>query len=131
MNHILTFGLLALAILFVVRTIFIALPRVSPSAASKAIIAGEAVLIDVREPAEWSGGVARPAALLAMSDLRGGRKNWSPFLEKHRGKRLFLYCASGARSGSVAAQLRREGFDAVNFGGFSRWAGAGLPTRRP
>lgn len=117
--------------LFVMRMVLVARAGATPAEAQAALEAGTAVLVDVREPSEWSSGVAQPATLLAFSDLRGGRKSWQPFLEKKRGKKFFLYCASGARSGSAATLLRREGVDAVNLGGFGRWAGAGLPTRRP
>jgi rhodanese-related sulfurtransferase len=120
-----------LAALVVVRTLLAARPALPAEEARRAIEAGTAVLVDVREPAEWSRGVARPATLLAFSDLRGARRQWEPFLLKNRGKCFILYCASGARSGSAAALLRREGLDAVNLGGFSRWAGAGLPVRQP
>lgn len=116
---------------FFIRTMLAARAGASPAEAKAALDAGTAVLVDVREPMEWSAGVAAPAALLSFSDLRGARKSWRPFLEKNRGKQFFLYCASGARSGSAAALLRREGIAAVNLGGFHRWASAGLPTRRP
>jgi rhodanese-related sulfurtransferase len=116
---------------FLVRTLLGARSGASPADAKAALDAGTAALVDVREPAEWSSGVAAPASLLAFSDLRGPRKTWNAFLAKNRGKKLFLYCASGARSGSAAALLRREGFDAVNLGGFSRWVSSGLPTRQP
>jgi rhodanese-related sulfurtransferase len=106
-------------------------PTVSPEDARTAIASGAAVLVDVREPAEWISGVADSAALLPLSDLRGPRKNWRPFLERHRGQRIFLYCHSGARSGTAASVLTSEGFDAANFGGYSRWVSSGFPVRRP
>jgi len=123
--------LIGVVIYFVVRMILSARPVLSATEANAAIQAGTAVLVDVREPSEWSSGVAKPAALLAMSDLRGSRTAWKPFLEKNRGKQIIVYCASGARSGSVASLLKKEGHNAVNLGGFSRWSSAGLPTRRP
>jgi len=129
--NLFTLLLIGVAVFFVVRLLISARPGLSAAEAQKAIQAGTAVLVDVREPGEWSAGVAKPAALLAMSDLRGSRAKWKPFLEKNSGKQIIVYCASGARSGSVAALLRREGHNAVNLGGFSRWANAGLPTRRP
>jgi rhodanese-related sulfurtransferase len=89
------------------------------------------VIIDVREPAEWSAGVAAPAVLLPLSDLRGARQEWGPFLAENRERRLLLYCAAGGRSGLAASILRREGFAAQNLGSFHRWRAAGLPVRRP
>jgi len=102
-----------------------------PTEAARLIESGEAVLIDVREPAEWSRGVAAPARLHSLSDLRGSRQNWKPTLEQNRGKTLLLYCASGMRSGMAARQLKAEGHTAHNIGGFGRWARSGLPTRQP
>jgi rhodanese-related sulfurtransferase len=129
--NVLTLLLIGVAVFFVVRLLISARPGITTAEAQKNIQAGTAVLVDVREPSEWSSGVAKPAALLAMSDLRGSRAQWKPFLEKSSGKQIIVYCASGARSGTVAALLRREGHNAVNLGGFSAWANAGLPTRRP
>lgn len=131
MNNLLLLIVLAAFAFFVIRTLLASRAGASPAEARAAVAAGTAVIVDVREPAEWAGGTAEPVALLPLSDLRGARKNWKPFLEKNRDKRLYLYCASGARSGSAAALLKREGFDAVNLGGFHRWTGARLPVCRP
>ena len=106
-------------------------PSISPAEADARIKAGTAVLIDVREPDEWADGVAEPALLCSLSDLRGGRAQWKAVLEANRDKELILYCASGARSGIAAGMLRKEGFNAVNAGGFGDWRSAGLPVRTP
>ncbi len=124
---------LLLALLLLVLAVFkivVSRPRMPATAAHQAVRQGTAVLVDVREPAEWRDGVAAPAALLPLSDLRGPRRHWRPFLDAHRGKQLLVYCHSGMRSAAVTAQLRREGFDAVNLGGFHTWTSAGLPVRR-
>ncbi len=113
------------AVFFVLKRI-VAGPSIGPVAASEKVKAGEAVLIDVREPGEWSGGVAKGALLLPLSDLRGARKRWTAALEANRGKELIVYCASGMRSGMAAGILRQEGFRAANAGGFSAWRAAGL-----
>lgn len=118
-------------VVFLVLKFFISRPAVPVGDAFAAVKSGRAVLVDVREPREWRSGVAQPAELLPLSDLRGGRERWRPFLEKNRDKKLVLYCASGMRSAQAAAILRGEGFDAANLGGLSRWIDAGLPTRRP
>jgi rhodanese-related sulfurtransferase len=106
-------------------------PRVRPASAAAEIAAGRAALVDVREPPEWAGGVAAGAVLLPLSDLHGERMQWRPFLERHRGRRLLLYCQSGTRSGLAAARLRREGFDAVNLGSLLGWRLAGGPVVNP
>ena len=104
--------------------------RVPLAEAHAAIKAGTAVLIDVREPAEWTGGMAGEASGLPLSDLRGSRVLWAPFLSRHRDKRLFVYCQSGARSSLAASTLRREGFDAANVGGFGTWRRSGWPVKK-
>jgi len=120
--------LLIVAVFFVVRHLM-AGPSISAAEAAARVAAGTAVLIDVREPGEWAGGVAEPALLCSLSDLRGARAQWKSVLEANRDKELILYCASGARSGLAAGMLRKEGFNAVNCGGFGGWRGAGLPVR--
>lgn len=121
----------ALLVAFLVFKLLAARPHMPATAAQQAIQKGTAVLIDVREPAEWRDGVAAPAALLPLSDLRGSRTRWNEFLAQHRDQQLLVYCHSGMRSASAAAVLRREGFDAINIGGLSSWTRAGLPMRRP
>ena len=120
--------LLIVAVFFAVRHLM-AGPSITPAKAAARVAAGTAVLIDVREPGEWAGGVAEPALLCSLSDLRGPRAQWKSVLEANRDKELILYCASGARSGIAAGMLRKEGFNAVNGGGFGGWRGAGLPVR--
>jgi rhodanese-related sulfurtransferase len=121
---------LLVVVVFAVKRVM-AGPSISPSEADARIKAGTAVLIDVREPDEWAGGVAEPALLCSLSDLRGDRVQWKTVLEANRDKELILYCASGARSGVAAGMLRKEGFNAVNAGGFGDWRSAGLPVRTP
>ncbi len=117
---------------FIAWTLWRARPQVRPEELKSALQAGTAVLVDVREPSEWlASGTAQDAARLPLSDLRGDRRQWSAFLEKHRGKRLFLYCQSGARSSMAAAQLRREGLDARNAGSLAALVRSGWPLSRP
>jgi len=108
-----------------------AVRHVAPAEAAQLVAEGKAVLVDVREPDEWADGVAAPAELLALSDLTGPRQVWKPFLEKNRDQELILYCRSGGRSGRAAQLLAAEGFRTANAGGFSDWARAGLPVRKP
>jgi rhodanese-related sulfurtransferase len=119
------------AVFIIARMFFKSRPTMSPKEASAAVEIGTAVLVDVREPAEWNTGVARAAVLLPLSDLRGQRERWTPFLNKNRGKRILLYCQSGTRSGIAASILITEGFDTDNIGTFSSWQESGLPVRTP
>lgn len=118
------------AILLVLYQVLLARPGLGLDAAKAALVADTAVLVDLREPGEWAAtGVAKQAARLSLSDLRGSRVQWRPFLEQNKGKKLLLYCASGTRSGLAARQLRAEGFDAVNTGSLRRWQSSGWPLQ--
>lgn len=127
----LTLILVLLAVALLVWTFWRARPQILPEALHAALKAGTAVLVDAREPSEWlATGTAKDAALLPLSDLRGARRQWQPFLEQQRGKELLLYCQSGARSSLAAAQLRREGFNARNAGSLATLDRAGWPICR-
>jgi len=112
--------------------LFADVARISPTDAAKLVADGKAVLIDVREPAEWlESGVAAPARLLAKSEFDAGRLGeWKGFLAQVGDKQVILYCRSGKRSGVVAEVLEKEGLKVANAGGFKDWQAAGLPTRK-
>lgn len=126
----LTLITLLAAAAFILRPAF-AIPGIEPSAAMDKVKSGGAVLVDVREPAEWTGGVVEGALLLPLSDLKGPRTLWAVELEKAKGKELVVYCRSGNRSGIAAAILQKEGWTVWNAGGFSSWVKAGVPTKKP
>lgn len=113
------------------KSMFTPAPRVSPAEAGPRVTAGDALLVDVREPGEWSGGVAKGAALLPLSDLTGARRQWRDFLSGANGRELLVYCASGMRSNSAARLLTNEGFRAANAGGLGDWVAAGWPVVKP
>ena len=123
--------LAVLAVFLVLKAILLGGPKVAPTAGFEAVKNGTAVIVDVREPAEWRGGVAEPAALLPLSDLTGPRTGWRSFLEKNKDKQILVYCLSGGRSGHAARLLRREGFNVANMGTFFSWKRHGLPVRKP
>ncbi|HTX64425.1 MAG TPA: rhodanese-like domain-containing protein [Opitutaceae bacterium] len=105
--------------------------RVEPQEAARLVREKQAVLVDVREPPEWAGGVAAKAALLPLSDLSGPRRQWKPFLAEVGGREILLYCRSGSRSGLAARILAAEGFRAANAGTLRAWVQAGLPVCQP
>lgn len=101
-----------------------AVPQVGPRAA-KTMIAGGALLLDVREPTEWCIEHA-PTAMPIPVGRVCAREDELP-----RDRGIVVVCRSGGRSQAVAAVLRRAGFDAVNLaGGMCAWAAAGLPVVR-
>lgn len=126
----------ALLILLVGAALFIAQRALAgeilaPDEAAKRVAAGTAVLIDVREPSEWTDGVVKGALLLPLSDLRGDRAQWRPALAAHGDKELILYCRSGNRSAIAAGILAKEKLRVANAGAFSAWKTAGQPVTTP
>ncbi|MGA8050866.1 MAG: rhodanese-like domain-containing protein [Burkholderiales bacterium] len=88
----------------------------------------DAVMIDVREDAEYAKGHIVGARHIPMSQLdsRAGE------LQKFKSKPLIAYCESGNRSSRAVSVLRKHGFESVfNLtGGFAAWQQAGLPVEK-
>jgi rhodanese-related sulfurtransferase len=118
-------------LLKMLKSMFTSAPRFSPAECAHRIRSGEALLVDVREPGEWAGGVADRAALLPLSDLTGARVQWKKFLAETGDREVLLYCASGGRSGMAARILVAEGVRAANTGGLADWLAAGWPVAKP
>lgn len=114
-------------ILSMMKAMFTSVPRVAPAECAARVRGGKAILVDVREPAEWEGGVAQSARLLPLSDLTGPRVQWRPFLAETGDREILLYCAAGGRSGLAARLLAAEGFRAVNAGAIGEWLDSGWP----
>ena len=114
-----------------IKAMFTSAPRAEPLDCAARIRSGAAVLVDVREPAEWAEGVAQGAVLLSLTDLTGARTQWTAFLATHRERELFVYCRSGGRSAIAARILVAEGFRATNAGSLSDWSAAAWPVVPP
>jgi hydroxyacylglutathione hydrolase len=84
--------------------------------------AGEgALLLDVRERAEWNAGHAPGAMHIPYEDLRE-RTHDLPL-----DRPIVAYCASGVRSSLAASILEASGHEVANLrGGFSAWRSANL-----
>ncbi len=83
----------------------------------------DAVLLDVRGPAEWLAGHAPSAINIPMEEVP------SRLDDIDAARPIVCICRSGNRSGRVTAFLRARGVDAVNMtGGMQAWSLAGLPV---
>ncbi len=86
------------------------------------IDSGEAVVIDVREPAEYAFENISGATLLPLSSISKSK------LPETGGKKLVIHCHAGKRSTSACEKLLAEDprLEIYNLeGGISAWAGAG------
>jgi rhodanese-related sulfurtransferase len=82
----------------------------------------EAVLIDVREPDEWTAGHVPHAVHVPLGELAGR------LADLPEDGQVYLVCRSGGRSARATAYLNQNGWDAVNVdGGMKAWAAAGRP----
>jgi len=101
---------------------------VSPVEATLLINREDALVVDVRDQGEYAQGHIPNARHVPLADLtrRIGE------LEKLKGRPLILCCASGARSSSAVAQLKKAGFDKLyNLrGGLAEWEKSGQPISR-
>jgi molybdopterin/thiamine biosynthesis adenylyltransferase/rhodanese-related sulfurtransferase len=102
-----------------------ATPMVSNDQA-QALVAGGALLLDVREADEWAAGHLPGAVFLPRSQVAGG----IAAIEPDRGRPFVVYCASGIRSAFAAQQLLEMGYrDVVNMvGGYAAWQAEGRAT---
>lgn len=105
---------------------------ISPQQVSEEFSSGEAVLVDVRQTAEWEhvhidGAVRAPrGALEFVADPSSPRHSE----ELDPSRRMITICASGGRASLAGHTLQLLGFAdvAVLDGGMKAWIEAGLPV---
>lgn len=93
------------------------------------------ILVDVREPQEWTGGVASNAKgevlakLLPMSKLAERMQE----IPNDPNQAIVLICRTQNRSAEVAKQLIAKGYTNVSYvnGGMKEWSERQLPTAAP
>lgn len=86
----------------------------------------DAVLIDIRDAAEFGKGHILNARSVPLAQTDAQMEK----LFKNKQKSLIVYCESGRQAPSVTAKLRRGGYEnAVSLdGGLAAWRQAGLPV---
>lgn len=101
---------------------------ISPAQATTLINREDAIVVDVRESAEYSAGHLLNARHIPLGELE---KRLSE-LDKFKDKPVILNCQSGSRSASACGVLRKAGFNNVHNleGGIAAWEQAGMPISR-
>lgn len=98
-------------------------PEIPPAEAHRRALAGEVLLLDVREDDEWSAGRAAEAVHVALS-------RFDPAAVPSE-LPVVAVCRSGGRSAAAAGALVQRGVQAANLtGGMKAWVAAGLPVVR-
>lgn len=71
----------------------------------------EAILVDVREPAEWRAGHLHAAILLPNREIQMGLDESVVLKMLPRDKIIYTHCQSGIRSVAACEELRQFGYD--------------------
>ena len=103
-------------------------PSVDTLEATQLINRQDALVLDVREQAEYAQAHILNARALPLSQIEARIGDFT----KYKDKPVIVYCVSGNRSNKAAAALRKAGFaQVVNLrGGFTAWQQAGLPVQK-
>ncbi|MBL8451445.1 MAG: rhodanese-like domain-containing protein [Zoogloea sp.] len=101
---------------------------ISPAQATMLINREDAIVVDVRESAEYSAGHLLNARHIPLGEFEKRLGE----LDKFKDKPVILNCQSGSRSASACGVLRKAGFSRVHNleGGIAAWEQAGMPISR-
>jgi rhodanese-related sulfurtransferase len=106
---------LAIIVVFVLYQRYTAV-RISGSDA-RALVAGGAMLVDVRSPGEFSGGHIEGSLSIPIQELAGRMGELGD-----KSGQIVVYCQSGGRSAMAKRLLESNGFTNVHdMGGIGRW----------
>ena len=103
-------------------------PWVSPAQATHLINREDAIIIDVREPAEFAAGHVLGAKNVPLARLAAPP---TPDLLKRKERPVIVY-GEDQRVAKAAAALKKHGFARVTHlsGGLKAWQEAGLPLEK-
>jgi rhodanese-related sulfurtransferase len=95
---------------------------------AQSMVSAGALLVDVREPAEYAAIHVQNAKLIPLGDVNSRAKE----IEAFKNKPVVVMCRSGHRSAMAAVMLKQDGFTQVSSmeGGIQAWEQAGLPVVR-
>lgn len=102
--------------------------EIDPAEATKMINRDKAVLLDIRDTAEYKDGLLPDAVAIPAAEIQGRLGE----IEKFRDRPVIAYCGHGNVSKKICSLLRKSGFDAVfNLrGGMNAWRQANMPVRK-
>ncbi|MFM7129239.1 MAG: rhodanese-like domain-containing protein [bacterium] len=96
-----------------------------------AVTSGKAVLLDVREKAEWDNGHLKDAKLMPTSELTSSKGESFLKLGIDKKKVVYTHCGAGARALRVATMLKEKGYDVRALKpGFDELVEAGFPEAK-
>lgn len=102
--------------------LFTRVASIDPAAAAERAERAGAIVVDVREPNEWSAGHIPGAIHIPLGELA------ERIGELPTDRPIIAACRSGARSATATKLLTGRGLDVTNLeGGTRAWHAAGLP----
>lgn len=126
MKHALTL-MLALISTLVLRAEEPAHTKDSLSTVKENVTSGKAVIVDVREKAEWDDGHVAGAIHLPKSGLDNKAKFAELVKSLPKDKILYTHCKAGFRALACGEQLKKAGFEVRSLKpGYEELIGAGL-----
>ena len=96
--------------------------------ATRLINSENAVILDIREPREFTGFRLPNAVHIPLSQLKERGAELAKFVSRP----VIVYCERGLRGGAAAGALAKLGFTRVQSlrGGLRAWKEAGLPMQK-
>jgi phage shock protein E len=82
-----------------------------------ALIAGGAVVVDVRSQEEFDAGAVDGAVLIPHTEMAARVAEVDALVKGDRGQAVVVYCRAGRRAGAAKADLEAAGFTQVVNGG--------------
>jgi rhodanese-related sulfurtransferase len=131
-NHLILFSVLVVILVLLGSNLWTAAMAggraVSAAQAVKIINRENAVVVDLRDDAEFARGHIIDAVHIPYAALAVRRKE----LEQLKDRPLILCCASGSFSAKASAELKKAGFESLYRlrGGILAWQNDNLPVTR-
>lgn len=98
---------------------------ISVHTATRLINSGEAVVVDIREAAEFKAGHIINAVGIPHNKFKDGVEQ----LLRHKTKKIIVVDKLGAHAGAIGRTLRSNGFDVSRLdGGMNEWQNQKLPV---
>lgn len=131
-NHIFLWGGLAAVLVLLIKAEFehqtSKANQLAPINAIRLMNNEDALVLDVREPAEFSKGHIKNAKNMPFSSLKDKLKD----IAKYKEAAVLAYCNTGAVSNKACKVLQQDGFSNVHniAGGINSWLDAKLPVTK-
>jgi rhodanese-related sulfurtransferase len=131
-NHIFLWGALAAVLVLLIKAEFEhqsgKANQLNPVNAIRVMNNEDALVLDVRESAEFGKGHIKSAKNVPFASLKDKLKDFA----KHKETAVLAYCNTGAVSNKACKVLQQEGFTKVHniAGGINSWLDAKLPVTK-